>query len=132
VSDDADEERQGRTTAEWVTFAISCAVLLVVLALVVVQLVGEHDPAAPEAHRVGPVRVVAGQHFVEVAVTNEGDATAANVQVNASLVIDGETTEGDQTIDFLAGGETEDLVFVFDDDPADGELTVAVSGFGVP
>lgn len=125
-------ERPDRTAAEWVTFAVSCTILLVVVALVVVQLVGEHDPAAPEAHRVGPVRVVDGQHVVEVAVTNEGDATAANVQVTASLVIDGETTEGDQTIDFLAGGETEDLVFVFDDPPADGELTVAVSGYGVP
>lgn len=125
-------EQDGRTTAEWVTFAVSCAVLLVVVALVVVQLVGEHDPAAPEAHRVGPVRVVGGQHFVDVAVTNGGDATAANVQVTASLVIDGESTEGDQSIDFLAGGETEDLVFVFDDAPSDGELTVAVSGYGVP
>jgi uncharacterized protein (TIGR02588 family) len=47
-------------------------------------------------------------------------------------VIDGESTEGDQSIDFLAGGETEDLVFVFDDAPSDGELTVAVSGYGVP
>ena len=35
-------------------------------------------------------------------------------------------------IDFLAGGEEEELVFIFEDDPADGELTVAVSGFGVP
>lgn len=125
-------EQDGRTAAERVTFAVSCAVLLVVVALVVVQLVGEHDPAAPEAHRVGPVRVVGGQHFVDVAVTNGGDATAANVQVTASLVIDGESTEGDQSIDFLAGGETEDLVFVFDDAPSDGELTVAVSGYGVP
>jgi uncharacterized protein (TIGR02588 family) len=132
VSDDRNDDRSGRTTAEWVTFGVSCAVLLIVVALVVVQLVGEHDPAAPEAHRVGPVRVVGGQHFVDVAVTNQGDASAANVQVNASLVVDGVTTEGDQIIDFLAGGETEDLVFVFDDDPVDGELTVAVTGYGVP
>ncbi len=121
-----------RTTAEWVTFAVSCAVLLVIIALVAVQVTGDHDAAAPEAHRVGPVRVVGGQHFVDVAVTNTGDVTAANVQVTASLVIDGETIEGDQTIDFLAGAETEDLVFVFDDPPSDGELTVAVTGFGVP
>ena len=121
-----------RTTAEWVTFAVSCAVLLLIVALIAVQLVGGQDDAAPEAHRVGPVRVVGGQHFVEVEVTNGGDVTAANVQVNASLVIDGEATEGDQSIDFLAGHETEDLVFVFDEAPSDGELTVAVSGYGVP
>ncbi|MGN6696363.1 MAG: TIGR02588 family protein [Aquihabitans sp.] len=125
-------QRAARTSAEWVTFAVSAAILLVVVGLVAVQLRSEQSDAAPEAHRVGPVRVEGGQHFVEVAVTNTGDATAANVQVNASLVIDGETTEGDQTIDFLAGHETEDLVFVFDDAPSDGELTVAVTGFAVP
>jgi uncharacterized protein (TIGR02588 family) len=125
-------QREARTSAEWVTLAISVAILLVVVSLEAVQLRSEHSDPAPEAHRVGRERVVGGQHFVEVAVTNEGDATAANVQVSASLVIDGETTEGDQTIDFLAGHETEDLVFVFDDSPSDGELTVAVTGFAVP
>ena len=125
-------DQGSRTTAEWMTFAVSCAILLVVVALIGVQLTHEQTPAAPQAERVGPVRVERGQHFVDVAVTNHGDATAADVQVTASLVIDGETTEGDQTIDFLAGGETEDLVFVFDDPPSDGELTVAVSGYGVP
>lgn len=122
----------GRTSAEWVTFGVSLAVLLVVIGLVVVQLRSEQTDAAPEAHRVGAVRVVGGQHLVDVTVTNEGDQTAANVQVGASLVVDGETVEADQTIDFLAGHETEDLVFVFDDAPSDGELTVAVTGFAVP
>lgn len=128
----ASSDQAGRTAAEWVTFAVSSLVLVVVAALVVVQLRSEETDAAPEAHRVGVVRVVDGQHFVEVAVTNTGDQTAANVQVNASLVIDGETTEGDQTVDFLAGHETEDLVFVFDDPPSDGELTVSVTGYAVP
>ena len=128
----ARSDRQARTSAEWVTFVLSCAVLLVVIALVVVQLREEETEAAPEAKRVGPVRVVDGQHFVDVEVTNGGDATAANVQVGAELVIDGEASEADQTIDFLAGSETEDLVFVFDDDPGDGELTVGVTGYGVP
>ena len=71
-------------------------------------------------------------HVVDVDVSNGGDLTASDVQVSASLIVDGETTEGDQTIDFLAGGEVEELVFVFADDPADGELTVAVTSFGVP
>lgn len=124
--------QDGRTSAEWVTFALSSLVLLVVVGLVLVQVRSGQDPAAPAAHRVGPVQVVDGRHFVEVRVTNTGDETASNVQVAASLVIEGEATEGDQTIDFLAGHETEDLVFVFDDPPSDGQLTVAVTGFAVP
>jgi uncharacterized protein (TIGR02588 family) len=124
-------DRRSRSVAEWCTFAVSCVVLAGLIGLIAVQL-GPEDPPAPEAHRVGPVRVVGGQHHVRVAVTNEGGATAANVQVTASLVIDGETTEADQTVDFLAGDETEDLVFVFDEPPEDGELVVEVAGYSLP
>lgn len=121
-----------RTTAEWVTFGVAAAVLLVVLALIGSQLIGERTAASPVATVVGEERVVAGQHYVDVEVENRGDQTAANVQVSAELEIDGQTTGGDQTIDFLAGHEVERLVFVFTDSVEDGRLEVAVTGFGVP
>lgn len=124
-------EREPRTTAEWVTLAGSCAVLGVVVALIVVQLLSSRDPAAPVAV-VERIRPLGDVHHVEVTVTNEGDDTAADVQVNADLTIDGEVVSADQVIDFLSGGEDEDLVFVFEDDPAEGELEVVVSGFSVP
>lgn len=124
--------RRSRTSAEWATFAVSCAVLLTLVALIVVQASHDRNEAAPVARRSGQVRAEAGQYFVPVEVTNEGDTTAANVQVRATLVVDGEESEGDQTIDFLAGHETENLVFSFEDAPADGELTVTVTGFSVP
>lgn len=123
---------RSRTTAEWATFAVACAVLLVLIGLIGTQVVDGQTEAAPRAVRSGPVRTVGDQRFVTVAVSNHGDATASNVQVRGSLVVDGEETEGDQTIDFLAGHETEELVFVFDVDPSEGELTVAVTGYGVP
>ena len=121
----------GRTVAEWVTLAVSCAILAVVLALIAIQLANSDDPAAPAA-TVASVRSLDGRHYVEVVVTNQGDDPASNVQVSASLVIDSSTTEGDQTIDFLAADEEVRLTFVFDDDPALGELTIAVTGFTDP
>ena len=121
-----------RTAAEWTTLAVSSFVLLVVVAVIGVELFEQQDPAAPVAQVVGPVRELHGRHVVDVEVTNEGDETAANVQITASLEVDGEVTEADQVIDFLAGGADEELVFAFDDDPADGELTVAVSSFSEP
>ncbi|MCU1371383.1 MAG: hypothetical protein JWO77_2577 [Ilumatobacteraceae bacterium] len=124
--------RDPRTGAEWVTLAVSCAVLALVVGLIAVQFRGGRSDAAPRAEVVGQERTVGGQHFVTVEVENTGDATAANVQITADLVIDGETTSGDQTVDFLAGHETERMVFVFDDPPSDGALTVAVTGFAVP
>ena len=121
-----------RTTAEWVTFAISCVVLLVVAGLVVLDMAGSNDPPAPTATQSGPVRASGNHFFVPVEVVNDGDATAANVQVTAELVIGGQSYSGDQTIDFLGGGAEAELAFAFDQDPTQGELDIRVSSYAVP
>lgn len=125
-------ERSRRTTAEWVVFACSCAIVVAVVVLLGSQLPGAEEPATPVAHLRGEVREAAGRFYVPVDVTNEGDLTAADVQVLAELTIDGKTFDGEQTVDFLAGQETERLVFSFDDDPRSGELVVRVAGHSQP
>jgi uncharacterized protein (TIGR02588 family) len=125
-------KRDARTAAEWVSFAVSLLILTVVVGLIVVQMLGTHDPAAPVADQSGPARAEGGRFYVPVEVSNRGDATAENVQVSAELTIDGETTAGDQTVDFLSGGEVTEVEFAFDDDPGDGELVVRVTGYSVP
>lgn len=126
------DERQPRTHAEWVALIGSCVVLGTLVLLIVAQLLGSQDAPAPTVHAIGTSRLVGDLHHVEVTVRNDGDKTAEAVQVVAELLIDGEATEGDQVIDFLAGGEEVDLVFVFADDPDDGELTAEVAGFTIP
>ncbi|WP_068400137.1 CARDB domain-containing protein [Kribbia dieselivorans] len=124
--------QEGRTPAQWVTVAAAVAVLLVVVAVLVGQMLGSSRPAQPEV-AVGQTQRVGSTFQVPVTVRNEGDDTAANVQVSASLVIKGETVaEGDQSIDFLAGGEETEVVFVLPEDPADGALTVHVTGYAEP
>ena len=125
-------ERDPRTSAEWVALACSCLMLGLLVALIVRQLVEEREPAAPVVEVAGEVRPVGDLHHVDVVVTNDGDDTAQNVQVTAELEVDGTTTTSDQVVDFLPGGAKEDLVFVFEDDPSQGELTVVISGFSVP
>jgi uncharacterized protein (TIGR02588 family) len=125
------EEREPRTGAEWVALVGSCLILGVLATLIVLQMLGRQDPAAPVVAVAG-TRDVGALHHVDVVVRNDGDDTAAGVQVTASLEVDGEVAEADQVVDFLAGGEEVDLVFVFADDPADGELQVEVAGFTVP
>ena len=125
-------ERQPRTPAEWVTLAVSSLILAVLVALIATQIDDTRASAAPVAEIAGKPRKIGDLHHVDVTVTNEGDHTAANVQVSAELTVDGKTSSADQTIDFLAGDEEEDLVFVFEDDPGDGELTVAVTSFASP
>jgi uncharacterized protein (TIGR02588 family) len=125
-------DRDRRTAAEWFTLVSSCVVLGMVVVLIVAQWRGSEHPAAPVAIVADPVRELDDRYYVDVMVTNHGDDTAANVQVNASLEVEGSTTEGDQTVDFLAGNEEVRLTFVFDDDPRRGELTIAVTGFADP
>lgn len=121
-----------RTTAEWIVFACCSAVVLAVVVLLGSQLFGSEEPAAPVARQQGEVREAAGRFYVPVDVTNEGDLTAADVQVLAELTIAGKTVDGEQTVDFLAGQETERLVFSFDDDPRTGDLVVRVGGHSQP
>ena len=125
-------DRTSRTAAEWTTLAISCGVLLLVAWLVGSEMRAPRRPPAPVATVIGEPREVGGVHHVDVQVVNNGDETAANVQVTAVLTIDGEATTADQTIDFLAGSEEADLVFVFADDAAQGELSVVAGGFERP
>ena len=124
--------RPPRGTAEWVTFAVATAVLLAIVALIVFQVGGVGDPAAPVATIDGPVTESNGQWTVPVRVENDGDVTASAVQVQAELTVGTETMSADQTIDFLPAGDSEDLVFTFDTDPAEGELVVRVASYGLP
>jgi len=124
--------RKGRTAPEWITFAVSCTVLAIVAGALVVQLTETRTPPAPAATVSGSARQVGDAYFVDVSVRNDGHETAANVQVTAQLTVGDETTDADQTIDFLAGQESHELVFAFDQDPADGDLQVAVVSFAVP
>jgi uncharacterized protein (TIGR02588 family) len=126
----SDDER--RTAAQWTTLAISSLLLLAVVALLVREVLADQAPAAPVATVEGAPRQAGDRYVVDVIVTNHGDGTAANAQVTASLDLDGEVTDADQVIDFLAGGAEERLSFVFEDDPADGDLKVAVSSYAEP
>jgi uncharacterized protein (TIGR02588 family) len=125
-------ERTGRTAAEWTTLVVSCSVLLLVAGLVSSQMWSTRTPPAPVATLMGEPHEVGAVHHVDVQVANRGDETAANVQVSAELIIEGEAITADQTIDFLAGDDQADLVFVFADDPGGGALSVTVTGFAVP
>lgn len=120
-----------RTPAEWVTFTVATAVLIGVLAAIATEIPGSRRPPDPVA-RAGAAERRGERFVVPVVVENLGEQTAQDVQVQATLTIDGEDQDGDQVIDFLSGGEQEEMEFVFDDDPADGELVVRVTGHSLP
>jgi uncharacterized protein (TIGR02588 family) len=126
--------RPVRSRAEWIAFAIALAALLFVVgAIVSLWMDGPPRPPHVVVEQDGPVRAVGGQFYVRVNVTNRGDRTAENVQVIGELSREGEVVEdGEQTVDFLGGGETEKVQFVFTQDPSSGQLSVRAGSFSVP
>jgi len=131
VSERSRAGRGRRAPAEWWSFGIALAILVVVVVGLAVQIGGE-APAHPVVAIGIAVERPDGTFEVPVEVRNDGDRAAAEVQVSAQLVTpDGEQT-GDQIIDFLGAGEVQSLVFVFTTDPQAGTFSLGVTSFARP
>lgn len=126
------KDREARSGAEWVTFAVSLAILVGVASLILFQVGDTSGPALPTVVKTGPVEQSKGKWLVPVEIRNEGGETAESVQITASFEAGGETIEADQEVEFLAKGESAEVVFVFDQDPAGGKLDVRVAGYAAP
>ncbi len=113
-------------------FGVSALVLGVVVVTLIVFAFSGSGPAEPVVDTGGEVTQVGAQFFVPAEVTNRGDEAAAQVQVQAELTIAGETITAEQVVDFLGPGESHRLTFVFDADPAQGELVTRVVSFAEP
>jgi uncharacterized protein (TIGR02588 family) len=130
----SSSSRKSSIPAEWVTFAISLVIVLCVVGLVLFAwLTQDRQPPVISIVRSEPIREVQGQFYVPFKITNTGGGTAEAVQVIGELRINGQVAEGgEQQIDFLSGGETEEGAFVFTRNPQDGEIALRVASYKLP
>lgn len=128
------EEKPPRSIAEWISFSIALLILTAVVGLVVYQWITQkNEPVMLSVTRKNEIREAPGQFYVPFSVTNTGGETAELVQVIAELRINGEVEEtGEQQIDFLSSGETEEGAFVFSRNPREGEVVVRVASYKLP
>ncbi len=120
------------TRAEWAVFAVSALAILGVLGILVAEwAIGPSGPPTFETD-ITEVRRAEGRFHVAVKVKNVGSQAAAEVRVRAELTLGAEVVEAEETIDFLAPGETTSVTFVFARDPNEGQLSVAVDAFREP
>lgn len=126
------KSRPDRSSAEWITFGVAMFILLGVVGLIIAEAATTHTPPQPVATRAAPDRRDGGRFFVPVEVRNHGDKTAAAVQVVARITVGGREHQADQLIDFLAGGESAHVEFVFEEDPSAGAFSVGVASFQEP
>jgi uncharacterized protein (TIGR02588 family) len=124
----------GRSAAEWTTLAISLAIVLGLVGLLVADEVtrGSAPPIIEVSPQLDAVRSAGGAYYLPIAVVNRGDLPAQDVQVQVFLA-DGQGAKefASFRIDFLAGGESRDVVVAFGQDPARATLTNVV-GFREP
>jgi len=126
-------ERHPMSTAERVTFTVAIGILVVLAGSIVWLWAQPREPAIVTVAPSGDRRVTDSQTYVTARVRNSGDDTARAVQVRAELTVDGKVVaEGEQTIDFLSGGESEQVVFVFDVTDPDALVDLRVGGYVVP
>ncbi len=114
-------------------FAASLVVLLLLAGAIVALWVQQRDPATLTVEQIGEMRIAGGQSYLTAEVRNTGDETAEAVQIVAELRVDGDVVaDGDQSIDFLSGGEVETIVFIFDQVTANGDIELQITGYKVP
>jgi uncharacterized protein (TIGR02588 family) len=131
---DAGKQGKERTAAEWVTFSVSVLILLALVGLVIFQALTRGN--RPSTIKVEPmlqeVRQSEGAFYLPITITNDGDEAVGDVEVQMSLASEGSEPETVAfTVQFLAGGESQEETVVFSKDPSKGELSQVV-GFHVP
>lgn len=132
---EAPQQRPPRSPAEQISFGIASLLLAGIVALVGYVWFDERTDLPPDItiSNQGTIREASGQFYVPFKVENIGGGTAESVQVIAELRINGEVEEsGEQQIDFLSGGETEEGAFVFSRNPQEGELVLRVASYKLP
>ncbi len=133
----SDDERapSGRSVAEWTTLGISLAILTLLFATI--GWLWVRDAGAPASLQVTPVteaiRHEGDVWYLPVEVENSGDATAADVVIEAALDTgQGEPETAQITFTFLSSGETARGTVMFTSDPAAGSLTIRPVSFRHP
>ncbi|HJQ68684.1 MAG TPA: TIGR02588 family protein [Blastocatellia bacterium] len=114
-----------RTTAEWVSLAISLLLLAVVVGVVVKLWVSETQQPARFKIEAGAARNDGGQFHLPFTLINEGDQTAAEVTVEGKIGAGGDTETSTTTFDFIPGHARQEGVLIFSGDPAAAQLRVA-------
>lgn len=121
-------------SAEWITFAITSFVVLILVSLVLFVWFTQDDqpPVISVTHRAA-IQRQQGQYYVPFTVTNTGGGIAESVQVVGELMVNGEVAEmGEQQIDFLSADEEQQGTFIFSQDPERGELMIRVASYKLP
>jgi uncharacterized protein (TIGR02588 family) len=124
-----------RSSAEWVTLAVSSLIVLGLIAVTTYFYLTASD--APVAVQVEPRMAetyrVGDRFYLPISVRNRGGQTGTDVRVRVSLTgSDGRQESAEVLVNFLAGGGTSKAVVSFGSDPRQGQLEAGVTSYLEP
>lgn len=120
--------RDEQSVAQWIAAGLSLLLVLGTLGFLLYEELAIPKTPPQLAARVDSIAPAPGGWQVEVAISNQGSETAAEVQVSGEA--GGETSSA--TIDYVPAGATRRAVLIFTADPRAADLRVRVAGFDYP
>lgn len=118
---------------EWVVAGVSALLVVAVIATLLYQQVG--TPDTPPQVAVAPERIVdvEGGYLVEFVARNQGNATAADVEIEGRLESgDGRVETSTVTLDFVPANAIRRGGLYFEGDPRAGRLSLDANGYREP
>ncbi|PZU96263.1 MAG: hypothetical protein DCF32_21840 [Leptolyngbya sp.] len=117
-------EKPTRNRAEWFSLGISLTLLSAVVATVASLWLKPSLKPAEFTVKPGEVRPANDHYYLPITITNEGDATAAEVTVEGTL----ETTSPEEvaatTFDFIPARSQAEGVLIFSEEPSTASVRV--------
>lgn len=134
TDEQSQAESQERVLAEWISFGIAAAILLVLVGLILYNwFTIPQGPPVIAIAQVGTIRSADNQFYLPFEVANRGGSTATMVRVQATLRIDDAVVEEvEQEFDFLAAGTRAQGAFIFRRNPRAGEVTLQALSYQEP
>jgi len=136
-SPDEQEARRTklRTTAEWVTLAISTLIVLGLIGLTTYFYVtAQNTPAAVEVEpRLSETYQAGSRFYLPLTIRNTGGETGEEVRIRVSVTDpSGRQEAAEVMVTFLAGGGSSKAVAAFGSDPRQGRIEAVVVSYLEP
>ena len=124
-----------RTTAEWVTLAISSLIVLSLIGLTTYfYLTASNAPTAVEVEpRLSEMYQAGSRYYLPLTIRNTGGETGEEVRVRISVTDPaGRQEAAEVMVTFLAGGGSSKAVAAFGSDPRQGQVEAVVVSYLEP
>ena len=133
-SSHTSDRSQGPALLEWIAGAIGAAIIVGMIGTIGYQAMSADGAAPPEiAVELSSIRSSGNHYIVEIAAKNRSDATAAQVEIEATLTRAGREIEtGRLTLDYVPGDSKVEGGIYFTEDPRSGQLELRPLGYSRP